>query len=71
MIVSVNSEHYQRVHNFRVDDVVRAMRTRPERLYPHQKFTPDPGVIYERDSIPKTKFNTLDELLAAVNRWCS
>ena len=64
----VSAEHYKTTFNFRVEDVVDNLRRRPERLYPLQKFTPDSGVIWQE--IPATKFDTIEEALAAVKKWC-
>ena len=67
----VSTEHFERAHNFRVSEVVDDLRFRPERLYPRQKFTPDPGVIWEI-TVPKEKnrFASIEEALAAVRKWC-
>ena len=70
----VNTEHFEQAYNFRVDDVMHHLMTRPERLYPRKKFEPDPGVSYfdALQSTPKEKrtFKTVEEALAAVKRWC-
>lgn len=72
MSLTVTTEHYNRVQALRVDAVIFAIMTRPERLYAKQKFIPDPGVqIIVKDIPPeKNSFNTVEEMLAAVNRWC-
>lgn len=72
MSLTVTTEHYNRVRALRVDAVVFSIMTRPERLYAKEKFTPDPGQQITVDHIPreKNRFDTVEEMLAAVNRWC-
>lgn len=73
MSLTITTEHYDRVNNLRVDDVMFNLKVRPEKLYPMKKFEPDPGFQWE--GIPpthseKNRFNSVEEALAAVRRWC-
>lgn len=73
MALIVTFEHYQQVRNFRVDAVVTAALVRQEKLYqPLKRFEPSRPVLWDLSSIPKEKnqFNSVDEALAAVRRWC-
>lgn len=69
---TVSAEHWERVDNLRVHDVVHAALTRPERLYPHQKFTPTRAKKYVFDDVPKEEntFTSIDDALAAIRKWC-
>lgn len=72
MSLTITTEHYDRVNNFRVDDVMFNLKVRPEKLYPMQKFTPDMGTIWDVSHVPpeKNRFNSVEEALVAVRKWC-
>jgi len=72
MGLTVSVAHYKRLNDLRVNDVLFHLMTRPERLYAKQKFEPDPGVVWDLSRIPKEKnrFNSVEDALAAINRWC-
>jgi hypothetical protein len=55
---------YQRVDNLRVADVTEAWLLRPNPLYRPRRI--DVGKIYHRDDIPKVKYRSVDDALAAV-----
>lgn len=70
--LTVSTDHYDRVFNYRTDAVVLAALVRPERLYPVQKFTPTRARRYDLSAVPKSQrtFKTIDEALALVREWC-
>lgn len=72
MSLTISSEHYDRVNSFRTDDVMHHLATRPEKLYPMQKFTPDPGFVWDVSHVSpeKNRFNSIEEALATVRKWC-
>lgn len=72
MSLIISAEHYRRVNAFRVDDVMFNLMTRPERLYAKQKFVPDPGFHWDLSNVPpeKNRFNSVEEALATVRKWC-
>ena len=71
MSLIINADHYEQANSFRVSDVMFALYSRPERLYPRKKFEPDPGIIYDMPPPEqRPQVATIEEALAAVRKWC-
>lgn len=70
--LTVSTEHWDRVDALRVPDVVHALATRPEKLYPPQKFTPTRPIRWDLSDVQQKDrtFDNIDDMLAAVRKWC-
>ncbi len=64
----VSAEHWRLTHALRVPDVEFALRTHPEKLYDRKAH--DQADVLVITDIPDHKFNTLEEMMEAVRKWC-
>jgi hypothetical protein len=67
--MSYESQRYERVENFRVEEVSEAYFYKPNPLYkPRQHWQRDEGFSYAPISLPKGKYATVEEALEAVRK---
>lgn len=68
----VSEQHWKNTFNLRVPDVNYALRVRPERLYQPIKHEECEVLVTTTELVPANEntFQSIDDALAAVRKWC-
>ncbi len=66
----VSAEHWRMTHALRVADVEFALRTHPEKLYDRKAHDPADCKCIIDIPVNDNSFNSEEEMLAAIKKWC-